>query len=118
MQNRPHIQTAIPQRRYQYANFGVTVLGEIASVDGRDYTWIMAFVEDGQAQPTTYLISEHCPPGERGEGSHRLRVMNASMDEIVSTDGAWSRLEHFCEQALAFGGQLLGLDKETPYRLG
>ena len=44
----PKIKTAIPQRRYQYGDYLVTVLGEIESGDDRDYRFVAAFRQRGR----------------------------------------------------------------------
>jgi hypothetical protein len=114
----PKIATAIPQRRFQYGDYGVTVLGDIESADGRDYQFIAAFVREGESSPRLYVVSERTPPEDRPNGSNRLRVVNAAMDEIMDIDMRWSRLTEFTEQALQTGAQILGLDRETPFPLG
>lgn len=114
----PKIGTAIPQRRYRYGDYGVTILGEIESRDGVEYRFIAAFVREGEGQPRLFIVSERTPPAERAEGSHRLRVINSSMDEVMDVDARWARLDDFSKQALEMGAQLLGLDQETPYPLG
>jgi hypothetical protein len=113
----PKIQTAIPQRRFQYGDFTVTVLGEIESGDARDYRFVAAFVKEGEAQPRLFVVSEHLPPGERSQGSHALRVINSAMDQVMDVDGRWARLPDFTDQALQLGSQILGLEQETAYPL-
>ncbi|MGB5201075.1 MAG: hypothetical protein WBN68_22020 [Sedimenticolaceae bacterium] len=113
----PKIQTAIPQRRFKYGEFAVTVLGEIESGDARDYRFVAAFVKEGEAQPRLFVVSEHLPPGERSEGSHALRVINSAMDQVMDVDSRWARLEEFTDQALQMGSQMLGLEQETAYPL-
>lgn len=113
----PKIQRAIPQRRYQYGDYGVTVLGEIESGDGRDYQHIAAFVKEGEAQPRLYIACERLPPGQRDQGSHAIRLINSAMDEIMDVDSRWARRDDFVEQALQMGAQMLGLEQETPYPL-
>lgn len=113
----PKIRTAIPQRRYQYGEFGVTVLGDIESGDGRDYRFVAAFVREGEAQPRLFVVSERPPASVPGEGSHVLRVINSAMDEVMDRDDRWGRLGDFADQALLMGAQLLGLEQETPYPL-
>ncbi len=113
----PKIQTAIPQRRYQYGDFGVTVLGEVESGDQRDYTFVAAFVKEGESKPRLYVVSERLPPAQRDAGTHALRVINSAMDEVMDVDSRWSRLGDFADQALQMGAQLLGLEQETPYPL-
>ena len=114
----PRIGTAIPQRRYQFGDFAVTILGEVESADEADYQFIAAFVRDGESQPRLFVVSERTPPAERAQGSHRLRVINQSMDEVMDVDARWARLSDFSEQALEMGAQLLGLEQETAYPLG
>jgi hypothetical protein len=117
MSDLPKIRTAIPQRRYQYGDFGVTVLGEVESGDQRDYNFVAAFVKEGESQPRLYVVSERLPPGQRDAGTHALRVITSAMDEIMDTDSRWARLGDFTDQALQMGAQLLGLEQETPYQL-
>jgi hypothetical protein len=114
----PKIATAIPQRRFQYGDYAVTVLGDIESADGRDYQFIAAFVREGESKPRLYVVSERTPVADRARGSHRLRVVNAAMDEVMDVDARWSRLSDFTDQALQSGAQLLGLEQETPFPLG
>ena len=68
MSNLPKIQRAIPQRRYQYGDYGVTVLGEVDSADAHDYQFVAAFVKDGESQPRLFVVSERLPPGQRERG--------------------------------------------------
>jgi hypothetical protein len=111
----PSIRTAIPQRRFQYGDFGVTVLGEIDSGDDRDYTFIAAFVREGESSPSLFVAAERLPPGRRQDGSHVLRVINQAMDEPMDTGDQWGSQTVFVDQALQIGAQMLGLGDETPY---
>lgn len=113
----PKIRTAIPQRRYQFGEYGVTVLGDVESADERDYHFVAAFIKEGEQQPQLYIVSERLPPGQRDQGSHALRVINSVMDEVMDTGSRWGNVGEFAEQALEMGGQLLGLEKDTPYPL-
>ncbi|MCB1786629.1 MAG: hypothetical protein H6953_15590 [Chromatiaceae bacterium] len=113
----PKIQRAIPQRRYQYGEYAVTVLGDIESGDGRDYRFIAAFVREGESQPRLFVASERLPPGRRGDGSHALRLINSAMDEVLDVGDQWAVLDAFVDQALQLGAQTLGLDQEVPYQL-
>ena len=117
MSGLPKIQRATPQRRYQYGEFGVTVLGESESGDGRDYRYLAAFVKEGEAPPRLFIASEQLPPGQRSQGSHALRLINAAMDEVMETGDRWARLDDFVDQALEMGAQMLGLEQEVPYQL-
>lgn len=117
MSNFPKIQRAIPQRRYQYGDYGVTVLGEVESTDACDYAFVAAFVKEGESQPRLYIVSERLPPGQREQGSHAVRLINSAMDEVMDTDSRWGRLDDFVEQALQMGAQMLGLEQDIPYQL-
>lgn len=113
----PKIQTAIPQHRYQYGDYSVTILGEIESPDPREYQYIAAFVREGEREPKLFIAAERLPPGQRDAGSHAIRLINATMDESMETGNRWGQLEEFIEQALKMGAQVLGLEQETPYQL-
>lgn len=117
MSDMPKIQRAIPQRRYQFGDYGVTVLGEIESGDGRDYHYVVAFVREGESRPRLYVVAERLPPGQREKGSHALRVVNSAMDEVMDVDSRWARLGEFVDQALQMGAQILSLEQEIPYQL-
>jgi hypothetical protein len=113
----PTIQTAIPVARYQYGEFGVSVLDEVESPDPQRYRFLMAFVREGESRPGAFVCCEFAPPGEGAQGRYRLRVVTGSMDEVVATDDRFGSLDAFCEQGLALGAQLLGLQDEQPFRL-
>jgi len=113
----PKIQTAIPKQRYQFGEYVISVLGEIESPDPQSYQFIMAFVPEGKSEPVLYICSEKSLPKDRHEGSHRLRVVNQAMSEIMSTGDQWRNLETFSGEALKLGEQLLGLAGEQPVRL-
>ena len=113
----PVIRTAIPQRRYRLGEFNVTLLGEVESGDGIDYRYILAFVEEGRTQPSLYLCSERNPPGARGDGSHRLRLVNGAMSEVLGSDDAWRDVDVFVEKGLRIGASTLALQSEQPVQL-
>lgn len=113
----PVIHTAIPLQRYQYGDFTITLLGDVQSGDDRDYQFIAAFVKEGDSRPQLFIVSEHLPPGRRDGGSHALRVINNTLDEVMDVDGRWQRQTDFVDQMLQLGGQLLGLEQDTPYPL-
>lgn len=118
MSELPKIQRALPQRRFQYGDYAVTVLGEIETTDARDYEYLVAFVKEGEARPQLFVASVRLPPGQRGQGSHEIRVINSAMDESMDIDSRWGRLDTFVEQALQMGAQMLGLEQDTAYPLG
>jgi hypothetical protein len=113
----PKIRTAIPQRRYQFGEFAVTVLGEIDSGDARDYVFVAAFVKEGENQPRLFVVSERLPAQQRAGGSHALRMINQAMDEVMDIDDRWVGLSDFTDQALQIGAQVLGLEQDVPYQL-
>lgn len=117
MQERPVIRTAIPKRRYQAGRYAASLLGEIESGDGRSYRYILAFVAQGQTEPVLYVCSEPTPPAERADGAYRLRVVSEAMTETLDTDDGWGDLDHFAEQALKVGAQMLGLPESGLVRL-
>lgn len=108
----PKIQRAIPKKRYQLGEFGVTVLGEIESPDIRTYQYIMAFVPEGKDQPVLYVCSERTPPKDRHDGTHQLRVINQAMSEVMDISDQWRELDIFCSEGLKIGNQILGLADE------
>ena len=114
----PKIRTAIPQRRYQYGDYSVTVLGEIESGDGHDYRFVAAFVKEGEAQPQLFVVSEKLQAGQATAGGQALRVISNVMDEVMDVDNRWRNLDDYVDQALQLGSQILGLEQEIPYRLG
>lgn len=117
MQDRPMIKTAIPKRRYQIGDFGVSLLGEIESGDERSYRFILAFVQTGQGQPSFYVCAEQSPPATAAQGLYGLRVINDVMSEVVDTSDAWGDLDAFAQQGIKLGAQALGLQQEQVHRL-
>lgn len=117
MQDRPIIRTAIPKRRYQVGDFGVSLLGEVESADPRSYRYILAFVQTGQTQPSFYVCAEQTPPAVAGQRRYGLRIINEVMSEVVDTSDAWGNLDAFAEQGLKLGTQALGLQQEQVLRL-
>ena len=114
----PKIQTAMPARRYRFGEYNVTVLQEIESPDAADYRYLMAFVRDGEAQPSTFVSCEQKPSGQREEGRFQLRIINNTLDEVLDSGNALGGLDYFCEQALKVGQQVLALQDDYPYQLG
>ncbi len=118
MSDLPRIRTALPKQRFHYGDYLVSVLGDIDSGDTREYRYLAAFVREGESQPRLFVCCERLPPGRRADGGYALRVVNAAMDEVMAIDDRWADLDVFIEQALKMGGQLLGLEQDTPYPLG
>ena len=113
----PKINTAIPKRRYQLGEYGAVVLGEIESGDGVAYEFVMALVQEGQAQPSLYITSERNAPGQTGEGSHRMRMFAAQGTRVLGSADELRQLDQFCELALSMAAQMLQLADEVPVRL-
>lgn len=110
----PKIQTAIPQRRYQFGGYTGVVLGDIESGDGVKYRYILALVREGEGQPSFYVTSEKNPRSRAQEGSHRLRVITQGLDEEIVSSDAWAELDAFCAEAFAVAARVLGLSDEQP----
>ena len=72
----PKIQTAIPQRRYQFGEYTGVVLGEIESSDAVKYQYILALVREGES------ISI--------DAERRLLQLNVSDGELEARRAAWS----------------------------
>lgn len=111
--NVPQIKTAIPKRRYQLGDFGITILGEVESGDGNDYRYLFAVVQDGKSEPSLYLAAIKTAVA----GEYTLRLVAPNMERDLDTSAAWSDLDHFCEQGIAVTQQILGLKDEFPHRL-
>jgi len=117
MHSFPRIKTAIPQRRYQYGDYSVTVLGEVESGDEHDYRFVAAFVKEGETLPQLFVVSEKLPNEQSAAGEHALRVITKVMDEVMDVNDRWRNLDDYVEQTLQLGAQMLGLEQEIPYQL-
>jgi hypothetical protein len=117
MHSFPRIKTAIPQRRYQYGDYSVTVLGEVESGDGHDYRFVAAFVKEGETLPQLFVVSEKLSSEQSATGGYALRVITKVMDEIMDVNDRWRNLDDYVEQTLRLGAQMLGLEQEIPYQL-
>ncbi|NBC46539.1 MAG: hypothetical protein GVY22_00805 [Gammaproteobacteria bacterium] len=117
MQERPKIKTALPKRRYQIGDHSATVLGEIDSDDDRDYRFILALVPMGEQEPVLYVTSEQAAAERRSQGAYDLRVISASLTDVLDTADRWSDLDAFAEQALDLAQQVLGLGNQQVFKL-
>ena len=117
MNSFPRIKTAIPQRRYQYGDYSVTVLGEVESGDGHDYRFVAAFVKEGETLPQLFVVSEKLSSEQSATGGYALRMITKVMDEIMDVNDRWRNLDDYVEQTLRLGAQMLGLEQEIPYQL-
>ena len=112
--NAPKIQTAIPQRRYQFGGYTGVVLGDIESSDDVKYRYILALVREGESRPSFYVTAEKNPRRRAQEGSHRLRVITQGLDEEIASSDAWTELDAFCAEAFVVAARVLGLSDEQP----
>ena len=110
----PKIQTAIPQRRYQFGEYQAVVLGDIESLDSIKYQYILALVREGEGRPSFYVTAEKNPRRRAPEGTHRLRVITQGLDEEIACSDAWSDLDAFCAEAFTVAGKILSLGDEQP----
>ncbi len=113
----PHIQTAIPKRRYEIDTFSVVVLGDVESDDPVSYKWIMALVEMGQEEPFMYITAEENPPGERQHGRYRARVLLGEDERDMGSEDFLGDLDQFTDFGLQLASRLLQLIGEEPVRL-
>ena len=111
--NAPHINTAIPKRRYQLGDFGITVLGDVESGDGNDYQYVFAMLQDGKSDPSLYVVAIKVA----GSEDYTLRLIAPNMERDLDTSPAWRDLDHFCEQGISIAQQIVGLKDEFPHRL-
>lgn len=114
---RPKIQVAIPQQRYQLGSYQAVVLGEIESGDGHRYRYILALVKSGEAQPGFYVTAEKNPRSRAHEGAYRLRVISEGLNEELGSSDRWGDLDAFASEGLALAAEALGLGGEQPTRL-
>lgn len=113
----PKISTAIPHRRYRFGEFMVTVLGDIASPDTVDYRYLMAFIKDGEQQPSTYVSCERAVGEHAKQGRYQIRVINRTLNEVMDASNDFAQLDAFCHQGLELGRQLLALQDEEAYQV-
>ncbi len=113
MMHRPDIQTAIPLRRYQLADYGVTVLGDIQSGDPVEYHYIFAMVADGKSEPDLYVLAIRQP----GSQDYLLKLVAPELERELDVSPRWRDLDTFCDQAVNLAQQALGLMDESPHRL-
>lgn len=108
----PQINTAIPKRRYQLGDFGITVLGDVESGDGNDYHYVLAMVQDGKSAPSLYITAIKAAGDD-----YTLQLSAPNMERDLDTSPAWRDLDHFCDQGISIAQQIVGLKDEFPHRL-
>ena len=111
--NVPQINTAIPKRRYQLGDFGITILGDVESGDGNEYQYVFALVQDGKSDPSLYITAVKIAASD----DYTLHLSAPNMERDLDTSPAWRDLDHFCEQGISIAQQILGLKDEFPHRL-
>ena len=112
---RPTIRTAIPQRRYQYGEYLVTVLGEIESSDPPNYRYILAAVKEGESEPAAYVT---CERTRRGDYDYRVKLIMEGLKDTMAEADDLGKLETFCEFALRVISSALSLGDAQALPLG
>ena len=108
----PSIKTAIPQRRYQYGEFIITVLGDIESDDPVRYRYLMAVATEADPTPGLFLSCERS-----GQEGFTLRVSMADGSQVLGESTALGDQETFVREALKIVATMLDLSDEVPHRL-
>jgi hypothetical protein len=116
MQDKPKIDTAIPQRRYTLGAYTVVILGEVQSSDGKDYRYVAAVVREGDPEPGLYLTAERST-GQRPADPYDMRVTMHDGSQVIGTSNRWAGVEEFSTDALGLIASILDLQDEQPYRL-
>ncbi len=104
--DRPSIKTAIPERRYQYGEYQLTVLGEIESTDPPNYHYILAAVKEGETQPEVYVI---CERARRGDFDYRVKLIMEGLKDTMGESDEFGNLDSFCDFALQVVSKALNL---------
>ena len=112
----PHIQSAIPKKRYQYGEFTITLLTDIQSNDPPDYKYLMAAVREGNAQPEVYITCEKIIHDTTT--TYQVRVLSDQQEHTISTDNEWGNENAFCKFALDGISQMFELSDEQPTPIG
>ena len=105
----PHIQSALPKKRYKYGEFIVTLLTDVVSHDNVQYMYLVAVLSEGENNPQVYITYE-----QTTQNSYQTRVVSAQDEHIIASQQARMTESAFCEFALADIEQMFGLSDETP----
>ena len=116
MSDFPIIKRAIPLQRHQVGEYSVTLLGDVESGDTVDYRYILAFIEEGESQPTFFVCCER-NRSAKTEGAYRLRIVSSALSEVLGVSDDWKDADRFVSEGLKLGMQALGLTSEHPYRV-
>ncbi len=111
------VSRAIPIRRYQLGEFKVVLLGDIQSTDDISYTFILAFILEGRAEPLLYITCERNQGDGQREGSHRIRAIAPHDAQVFGSNDRWQDLEAFAEDGLLLARNLLDVGDEELRRL-
>ena len=117
MQDKPKIDTAIPQRRYQLGAYTVVILGEIESSDGKDYRYVAAVVREGDPEPGLYLAAERSTGQRSADAVYDMRVIMHDGTQVIESSNRWVGVEEFSTDVLGLIASILDLQDEQPYRL-
>lgn len=113
----PAITTAIPQRRYQYGEFTLVLLGEIETSDDVAYHYLLGVIPEGKAQPELFVSAEKNPPNQRTEGLYRLRVIAEQISQTLGHSDDWGDIDIFASDALKIVNKMMNLADEKPVLL-
>ena len=114
----PVIKTALPQRRYQFGEFLLIVLGEIESGDNIPYHFLLGIIPDGANVPELFVSAEKCSRSQTQEGAYQMRIIADKMSQTLNQSDRWGNLDDFVDDALTVVTKLLNLVDEKPIRLG
>lgn len=113
----PHIDTAIPVRRYQLGSFLVNILGDIKSDDPTRYRYIMALLDEGEVTPCLYVTAELNRSNETHQGRYRVRVLLNDQEKEMGSGDEWGDIENFALYSMGIAAKLYQLGDEEPRRL-
>ena len=114
---KPHIKTAIPQRRFEVGEFLMVILDDIESNDPIEYRYLLATVVEGEAEPGLYLTCELNTPELRGAGKYVMRAIMRDGSQVIGSSDRWENLEVFTADALDRVIKILKLEEEEIRRL-
>jgi hypothetical protein len=113
----PHIDTAIPKRRYQVGPYQAVVLDEIESPDPVRYRFILALVRGGESQPSLFVTAVKNPRSQAHGGSHRLQLISEPATQELGSSDSFANVDGFADAALAAAIEALGLVGVAPVRV-
>jgi len=107
----PRISSATPLRRYRLGTYRAVLLGDIESVGGVKYLYILAVVADGALEPLLYVASEVNALADVGGGSHFLGVFDERGHSNGGAANEWADPELFAQKALSIALERLDLSE-------